>query len=181
MDMALYPGIRHSANLLEVVDASNTRFCLMQEEDVIRQGLTCRAVAVRLRDRDGRALLRHTGSLWDFSSRALLPAGQGYEELARRLLWQDWQQEGRSLHELGLCTPNPGEPQKNNLQNDGSCSFTAIYEARIPAALLRQLASDPSRCLLLDHDELKGLTTQMEEMFSPLLLHALSQRLLQPH
>ena len=176
--MTLYPGVRHSANLLEVVDVNNTPFCLMQRENVLRQGLICRAVAILLRDRDGRTLFRHTGSLWDFSSRALLPAGQGYEELARQLLWQDWQQEGRSLHKLGLCKPNPCEPQTNDLQNGTAHSFTAMYEARIPATLLRQLASDPSRCLLLDHDELKGLTSQMAEVFSPILLQALHEWLL---
>lgn len=171
MHTNLYPGIRAGAHLLEVVDARNLPFCLMQKENVLRQNLTCRAVALLLRDREGRTLLRRVGSIWDFSSRAFLAAGQSHEELARDLLRQDWQQEGRRLHLLGLCQPAA----------DAANSFTAVHEARIPSALLRQLGADPTSHLLLDHDELLGVTHHLGDIFSPLLLQALREGLLFPN
>ncbi|MDO5484366.1 MAG: NUDIX hydrolase, partial [Desulfovibrionaceae bacterium] len=88
-----YPAIKNTSTLLEVVDSRNTPLCLMPATTVARQELPHRAVAVLLRDNAGRFLLKQTsGQGWDFSSHAALPAGQANEDLARALLWQDWQQ-----------------------------------------------------------------------------------------
>lgn len=160
------------AVLLEVVDKHNTPLCLMSERDVLGQKLKHRAVALLLRDKAGRALFtQRQGYGWDFSSYAVVYAGQAYEAVARTLLQQDWHQGGRRLTLLGVC------PAHEN----GARAFTAVYEVRMPVPLLSLLAADRSRHLLLDHDEIQGLERSMSEMFSPLLRYAMQEDCLSPH
>ena len=52
-----YEGLKNPAQSLEVVDSNNAPLCIMAKEDVLRQGLPHRAVALLIRDRSGRALL----------------------------------------------------------------------------------------------------------------------------
>ncbi|MBQ9407303.1 MAG: NUDIX hydrolase [Desulfovibrio sp.] len=170
MQQRLYSDSAAMQNLLEVVDASNKTLCLMPVLSVQEQHLPCKAVGLLLRDRSGRFLLTHRQEVgWDVSSFDLLRAGHSHEQTASELLHGDWGQEG-CVHALGLVSPDPG----------GSPTFTYLYEARIPTTLAHNAARDAASHLLVDYDELHGLTANFASIFSPLLCKAVQAGLVRP-
>lgn len=160
MEQGLYPGLKNTASLLEVVDEHNTPLCVMAAKDALRLRLRHRAVALLIRDSAGRALLTfRAGRGWGFSSFAIVSAGQAFETQARSMLREDWREKDGRLWPLGICPPCPESRQ----------AFVALFEARLPAALAAQKALDPERGMLLDYDELKGLRAHFDDLLSPFM------------
>ena len=152
------------------MDKNNTPLCVMRNEDVLRQKLLHRAVALLVRDRQGRALLTHRQGLgWGFSSFGRLPAGQSSELMAQQLFSDDWRHDGRVLP-LGVCPP--GAENFN--------AFVALYEGRMPAALANAAVRDPDRHMLVDYDELRGIGVHFGELLSPFLRVAVQAGLVRP-
>lgn len=132
----------------------------MSWDDVLRQRLRHRATALLIRDSTGRALLTFRQGLgWGFSSFELVRAGESFEERARAMLRTDWGRENSRIMPLGLCPPHTESRQ----------AFVAIFEARLPAVLAAEKIFDPDRHMLLDYDELKGLSAHFKELLSPFL------------
>lgn len=155
-----YPDLKNASRYLEVVDKHNTPLCIMSSGDVLRQRLRHRATALLIRDSTGRALLTFRQGLgWGFSSFGLVQAGQSFEERARSLLHDDWGRESSRILPLGLCYPHAESRQ----------AFVAIFEARLPAVLAAEKIFDPDRHMLLDYDELKGVSAHFKDLLSPFL------------
>lgn len=156
-----------SGTLREVVDETDTPFCLIPEASLLRQGLRHRAVALLLRDPTGRTLLRpHPQNGWEFSSLALPRAMEASEDCCRRLLVTDWDlgtASARLLRRADACA-------------ETGMAFLTLFEARISAAMAGTLAAPgvmaPEGLPLLDGIELAGLARQEAPLLSPLLRHA---------
>lgn len=155
------------ASLREVVDEGDRPLCLLPEAALLRQGLRHRAVALLVRDRAGRALLRpREGAGWDFSSHALPLALEAGEDCCRRLLDTEW----------GLAGLAPRELRRVEACPETGMAFLTLYVARISNAAARQLAAPgphaPEGLPLLDAVELAGLARQRPPVLSPLLAEA---------
>ncbi len=166
-----YPDLKNAPRYLEVVDRHNAPLCIMSREDVLRQRLRHRATALLIRDSTGRALLTFRPGLgWGFSSFGLVQAGQSFEDRARSLLRDDWDRASSRLLPLGLCPPHAESRQ----------AFVTIFEARLPAVLAAEKIFDPDRHMLLDYDELKGLSAHFTDLLSPFLRIAAQRGYLRP-
>ena len=155
-----------SPALREVVDEADRPFCLLPEAALLRQGLRHRAVALLLRDRAGRTLLRPAPQGWEFSSLALPLAFEAVEDCCRRLLAADWR----------LPDLNPRVLRRVEASPETGMAFLTIFTARIPEATARALAVPgalaPEGLPLLDAVELAGLARQEPPLLSPLLRRA---------
>lgn len=155
-----YPDLKNASRHLEVVDKHNAPLCILSWGDVLRQRLRHRAAALLIRDSTGRALLTFRQGLgWGFSSFGIVQAGQSFGDQARAMLRDDWGRDCSRMLPLGLCPPHPESRQ----------AFVAIFEARLPAVLAAEKIFDPDRHMLLDYDELKGLSAHFKELLSPFL------------
>ena len=161
-----YSGIKNPDHYLEVVDGENRPLCIMPDEDVLRQRLPHRTVALLVRDKNGRALLTRSGRGWCFSSYGRVPAGMSCECRVRELLLNHWGHEGKQVSALGLIPPGP--------END--VTFLNLFTARLPRAIIAVRAADRDRHLLVDRDELKGMGTHFADLLSPLMRAALQQQ-----
>ncbi|MDR2851184.1 MAG: NUDIX hydrolase [Desulfovibrio sp.] len=150
---------------LEVVDSRNTPICIMNSREVARQGLRHRMVALILRDTAKRMLLScHTETTaYNFSSFAPVYAGQSYEACAQNILQNEWSITSKRLLFFGIYPPCP----------ENRHTFTAIFEVRLRTAQTEAIAQNMERHLLLDHDELKGLTVHCKELLAPFIRVAL--------
>ena len=170
MKISLYPLLNNTPDLLEVVDKNNTPLCVMRKEDVLRQGLHHRAVGLLVRDRLGRALLTHRPGLgWGISSIGRLPAGQSSERRAQQLFFDDWGHDGRILP-LGVSAPGP----------ESFNAFVELYEGRMPVSLASTAVRDPDRHMLVDYDELRGISTHFGELLSPFMRSVVQAGLVRP-
>ncbi|MBQ9453803.1 MAG: NUDIX hydrolase [Desulfovibrio sp.] len=171
MQACLSPSFTAAHAMQEVVDASNTPLCIMHSEDILRQCLAHRTVGLLVRDRQGRTLLTHRqGVGWGISSFSNLYAGHSHEQQARKLLRDDWGQEG---HVQYLQTLLPDTAGLN--------TFTYMYEAHVSTALATEAARDTSSHMLVDQDELQGLYTNFDSLLSPILRTAVHNGLLRPY
>lgn len=149
------------------MDEANAPLCLLPEAVLLRQGLRHRAVALLLRDTQGRALLRprpETG--WDFSSFALPLAQEATEDCCRRLLATDWDLPDAAPRVLARVDSSP----------ETGMAFLTIFTTRLSDAAARALAAPsvgaPAGLPLLDAVELAGLAAQEPPLLTPLLRHA---------
>ncbi|SDF37588.1 NUDIX hydrolase [Desulfovibrio legallii] len=166
---AVAPADRHP--LLEVVDAGNAPVCLLRAADVQRQGLPHRAVALLLRDKNGRALLTHWPERgWGVSAYARATAGQAFEDCARALLLEAGLDPTGRVRPLGLAPPCP----------ESRNAFVAFFEARLPLSLAMAGARNAERHLLADYDELRGMAAHFGELLSPLLRVAVQAGYVRP-
>lgn len=150
------------------MDEADRPLCLLPEAAILRQGLRHRAVALLIRDTEGRALVRPDApDGWDFSSRAIPLALEAGADCCRRLLARDWKLAGLAPRVLRRIPAGP----------ETGMAFLTIYTARIPAATAQALAHPGALhdggVPLLDFDELAGLANQEPPLLSPLLLTAL--------
>lgn len=164
MKLIPYSGLKNPALSLEVVDSYNTPLCVMAKEDVLRQRLPHRTVALLVCDRTGRALLTLSDQGWGFSSYGHVAAGMACESFAQELLLQDWGQEGARLASLG-CLP----PVEENDQ-----TFLHLYTARLPRSVMNARAAVRDKHLLVDQDELQGLQTHFGDLLSPIMRAAIA-------
>jgi hypothetical protein len=157
---------------LEVVDRRNMPFCIMDGGEVLRQRLCHRKTALLIRDTAGRALLafRPESDGFTFSSVACVRAGQSYETCARDALRDDWNLTGNRLLLLRIYPPCP----------ENQYAFTAIFEVRLQAARAEAISHDPQHRLLLDYDELKGLSAHFSEIFTPFMRIAIQNGYVRP-
>ncbi|MDR1776889.1 MAG: NUDIX hydrolase [Desulfovibrio sp.] len=175
MNASLYPALPQPGDRVEIVDKHNTPIGVMHHADVIRQRLLHRSVAVLLRDAAGRFLLRRrtksdpAGFDLDFSALVPVPAGQSCETCATDVLREQWGIQAR-VFQTGLYSP---------CAENGNC-HVAVYEAALRAALAFGLENEPGRYLLLDYDELKGLTVHFNDMLSPYIRVALQNGYVRP-
>lgn len=158
-----YEGLKNPAQSLEVVDSNNAPLCIMAKQDVLRQGLPHRAVALLVRDRSGRALLTLGEQGWGFSSYGQVAAGMSCERSAQNILFQEWSQEGGRLACLGLMPPS----------NSNSLTFLHLYTANLQRSIINARALMRDRHLLVDQDELKGLGAHFSDLLSPAMRAAL--------
>ncbi|WP_072311733.1 MULTISPECIES: NUDIX hydrolase [Desulfovibrio] len=165
-----YTGLKNPAHSLEVVDNENRPLCIMPDEDVIRQRLPHRAVALLVSDRNGQALLTRSSQGWCFSSHGRVPAGMACEYRVREILLNDWGYEGKQISALGLIAPG--------LEN--AMTFLHLFTARLPRTIIAAKAADRDRHLLVDRDELKGLGTHFADLLSPLMRTAIQRQYLFP-
>lgn len=141
------------------MDRDNVPLCLMDFRDVQNQGLLHRKVALALRDRAGRLLLRQRdeiGAGWSFSSVGPVVQDTSREESAADLVFRDWGLDGSRLFFLGEFPP---EPSNGN-------AFTYVYGVRAGAP--REF--DAPDVLLLTWDALVPMMEQASDLFTPFWL-----------
>ncbi|MDR2744306.1 MAG: NUDIX hydrolase [Desulfovibrio sp.] len=166
----LRPAPRQVRDSIEIVDDRNTPLGVMDYGDVLLQSLLHRAVAILLRDAAGRFLLSfRKKSGWGFSSVAPVPARQSCETCAALTLRKHWGLQTRILP-VGVFPPC----------RENGRSFVAAFEARLPFAAATALTGEPERHLLLDYDELKGLSAHFGDMLSPYMRVVLQNGYIRP-
>lgn len=144
--------------------------CVMKYEDVLRQQLLHRAVALLVRDRKGRALLTQRQNYgWGMSSFGRLRAGISSESKAQEMLLKDLRQSGPVL-QLGIA--QPGMESLN--------CFVYLFEARVSAAVADEAVRNADNHMLVDYDELRGLGTHFGELLSPFLRMLVQKGLVRP-
>ena len=158
-----YDCLKNPAQSLEVVDSNNAPLCIMAKEDVLRQCLPHRAVALLVRDRRGRALLTLGEQGWGFSSYGQVAAGMSCESSAQDILFHEWSQEGGRLACLGLMPPSAST----------GLSFLHLYTASLTHSIIKARAMARDRHLLVDQDEMKGLGAHFGDLLSPVMYAAL--------
>ncbi len=157
------------AGMHEIVDGNNMPLGIMAGDSILRQEILHRAVAIVVRSKTGRALLKkNENQLWDLPFQALLPVGKSTEEFAQELIALAAGMHPPRLYPLGVCPP---EKQIR--------AFTALYEMRPAKGWLNQLGEDENY-ILLDYGELKYLGLEFANHFSPLLRSSLRRGYLRP-
>ena len=149
--------------LVEVVDGNGRPLLCMTPQAALRQKLSVRAVAVALRLRQNRLILRRRhdagrggAGRWDLYA-GFVMVGEAREDAALRLL----------LSEAGLSglrvSPLPG-PEEN-----GDGLFT-LFTVDLPAGLYPE--HPVQDMMTVDADELAGLIRDVPELLSPELVRA---------
>ena len=149
--------------LVEVVDSNGRPLLCMTPQAAMRQKLPVRAVAVALRLRQNRLILRRrqdagrgASGRWDLYA-GFVMVGEAREDAALRLLLSE---AGLS----GLRVSPLGGPEK-----DGNGLFT-LFAVDLPAGLYPE---HPDQDMMtVDADELAGLIRDVPELLSPELVRA---------
>mgnify|MGYP003587584685 CR=1 FL=1 len=149
--------------LVEVVDGNNRPLLCMTPQAALRQKLPVRAVAVALRLRQNRLILRRrqdagrgVAGRWDLYA-GFVMVGEAREDAALRLLLSE---AGLS----GLRVSSLGGPEK-----DGDGLFT-LFAVDLPAGLYPE--HPVQDMMTVDADELAGLIRDVPELLSPELVRA---------
>ena len=164
-DLAAQFSESERGQLVEVVDSNDRPLLCMPPEIALRQKLPVRVVAVALRTRWNRLILRKRRDArlgfqgrWDLYAGFVL-VGEAREDAALRLLLSD-----AGLHGLKLS------PLPSREAGEEGASFFALFAADMPAGLFP--AHPAHEVMTVDADELAGLIRDVPELLSPELVRA---------
>lgn len=143
-------------NLYAALDANNRPLCLLPIEEILRQNLRHRAVAILLADKRKKALLSAgNGEECGFTFGEALPAGMGAMEFAEKRAYEKWGIE--RLVPLAVIQPKA----------EGRYALASIFLAPASNGMADMLALDREKYLLADSAEISALMN-FGRGFSPL-------------
>lgn len=144
--MAIYDIKFANKNLYDAVDEKGRPLCLLPLEEILRQKLNHRSVALLLIDKRNRMVLQAgNDDLYDFSFFGAVPAGISKCEFACQMAFERWKAENLlPLLEYRPCPEN-------------RYSFCAIFRLPVSNALAEMFASDRQKFLLADSVEIDSL------------------------
>lgn len=148
--------IHPEKTLYAALDMSGRPLCLLPIEEISRQKLRHRAVAVLLADKRKKALLAaEAGGECGFTFEEALPAGLGAMEFAEKRAHEIWRIE--RLAPLAIIQPRA----------ESGWTLASIFLAPVSIGFADMLARDREKYLLADSAEISALLN-FGHSFSPL-------------
>lgn len=148
--------------LCEVLDENNRPLCLVSHGEALAQGLRHRALAVLLRERGGRFILRGNGDIFGFFHFSFIPYGIAAEDAARAAIAArlpvDESFPAASMGRIAPCPESRG-------------AIVDLFVADVPRHVAPELENNAREWLFLKKDELAAFGEN--SMLDPFLRHAL--------
>ena len=145
--------LEYNEGLCEVVDSRNKLFMIMNKEDVTKQNLISRKIALLLKDLSGHGIfgLSQNGTL-TVPYENYLPVGQANSDFAIKVLNDTFNAKTNHVVQLAKIEPNDNYPH-----------FTTVLGMVVSGDKLQEKASLDKNYLWLTPIEFKGLTQLLPE------------------
>lgn len=142
----IYEKIREREKLYEACDKNNRPICLLPLDEIQRQKLYYRSIAILLTDRRKKTILEiKADETFDFSHFEALPAGYNPYEYAEKISLELWKSNNLVLiREIKPCSESEN-------------SFVKIFSVNISNAMAQMIAKDAQKYLLADDTEILSL------------------------